>query len=190
MRAWRSAWGRRPSSCGARSAGGRGEGERDRQPPGLEAEARVEADVVHRARHRLEPDRARALRRQPLHARAYDALADPRLLHVGPHGEGPHPPFRTGEMHDVEGDDPAALVAPEHRALARVVDGVAPDRRVQEGHAHPHHAVATIALAEGVAEDLVERPQVADRDVERTVGLGRRTAVGRGRHQSPTSTVV
>src|SRR3954467_7104449 len=59
-------------------------------------------------------------------------------------------------MHHIEGNDVAAVVAPEHRPVSRVVDRVSPDRGIEKRHPHAHHSVAAISLCEGVAEDLVE----------------------------------
>jgi hypothetical protein len=94
------------------------DGERDGEAPRDEAERRVEADVVHRARHRLEPHGAGPALAQPRDAGAHDLLPEPAALRVRADGEGPHPPLAAREVRDVERGDLAAVAAPEHRPLA------------------------------------------------------------------------
>ena len=54
--------------------------------------------------------------------------AEPFTLAVGPHRERAHPALGTGAVHHVEGHHVAVGVAPDHGAVARVLDGVAPDQ--------------------------------------------------------------
>src|SRR5262245_36837978 len=74
-------------------------------------------------------------------------------------------------MHHVEGDDASALVAPQHRAFIGIFDRVAPDGRVEVGHAHTNHAVASIPLSERVAEDLIQLVDVLELRTIRTLDV-------------------
>ena len=102
--------------------------QRDGQVARHEAEPAVEADVVHRARHRLEPDGARPLGPEPVDPRLHHRGPEPLVLPVGPHRERPHPPFGARPVHHVEAGELPVGVAPDHGAVAGVLDGVAPDR--------------------------------------------------------------
>src|SRR5262249_10282559 len=79
-----------------------------------ESLTRIEADVVHRARHRFETDDRRALGFEPLDTTSDDFLSSPATLELRAHGKWSHPAFRTRPMDHVERDDLAAIVAPEH----------------------------------------------------------------------------
>ena len=72
-------------------------------------------------------------------------------------------------MYHVERRDVPAVVTPEHRPRVGVLDRVAPDRRIEIRDAHANHAVATIALGERVAEDLVQIGDVLEPRPERAV---------------------
>ena len=52
-------------------------------------------------------------------------------------------------------------VAPDHRAVAGVLEGVAPDQVVQLRDPHAHQPVPAVAVGERVGEDPVERIDVA-----------------------------
>ena len=153
------------------------------RPARKKAESRVEADVVHRARHRLEADHRRALRLEPLDAARDDLLPHSTALELGPHGEWAHPSFGARPMDHVERDDVTAIVAPEHRALRCVLDRVAPDGGIEERDAHADHAVATIALGERVAEHLVQLADLVEPSTKRPFDRVRAPGARR-RHQS------
>src|SRR4029079_12827807 len=125
-----------------------------------EPKARVEADVVHRARHRLEPDDAGGVLAEPIDAGAQDLLPEAPALPLGPHSEGAHPPFDPGAMRDVERDDLLAFTTPRHRPRPRILDRITPDRRIQEWHAYADHPVTPIAFRERIAEYLIQRRDV------------------------------
>src|SRR5207245_2789936 len=78
------------------------------------AEPGVEADVLDRARHRLETQGGNPLLEQPVHRRADDRLPHAAALAVGSYGERAHPAFGPGAVRDVERDDMPRLVAPQH----------------------------------------------------------------------------
>ena len=86
------------------------------------------------------PIDACAARREPARRPPHDLLADPRALRLRAHRERPHPSLAPRAVHDVERRDLAALVAPHHRAAGRILDRVAPDRGIEERHAHAHDA--------------------------------------------------
>src|SRR6185437_9375502 len=159
------------------------ERDRDREPAGHEAERRVEADVVHGARHGLEADRRRPRALQTRDPGPYDLLPHAAGLALRPNGQRTHPSFAARAVHDVEGHDLAPLVAPQERAGARILDRVAPDERIEVGHAHAHHAVAPIPLGEAVAEDLVEGGDVLHARPLRAVGMVPRSPRPRDGHQ-------
>src|SRR5687767_11035360 len=161
------------------------EREGDRQAARHEPEGGVEADVVHRARHRFQPDGPGPRLPQPLDATADDRLPQPGALPIGTDGERPHPAFDSGSVRDVEGHDLVTVITPDERAPIGILDGVPPDRGVEKRDANADHAVAAISLAEGIAEDLVQTSDVLEPRRLRSFGLMLGTPRPRGRHQSP-----
>src|ERR1041385_8189009 len=119
-------------------------GERDRHRAGDESESRVETDVLGRPRHRLEAKRRDAALDQPVGRRTHDRLPDARALAIRPHRERTHPSFDARQMRDVEPRDVAMLVAPDHRAVPRVEQRVAPHERVELRHADADQPVAMV----------------------------------------------
>src|ERR1700737_1932331 len=128
---------------------------RDGEVPGREAERGVEADVVHGARHRLEPNYRRPRLLQPFDSSRDDHLADTLPLIIGMHGERTHPAFDARAMDHVERRDAVARVAPDHCPILRVGNGEPPYRRVEVWHSHANHPVLAVALCERLAEDGV-----------------------------------
>src|SRR3990172_7240363 len=159
--------------------GGGGRGEAGRH----EAQPRIEADVLHRARHRLEPDHPASGAAQPRDPRVDGRLAVPRTLTVFADGERAHPPLHTGAVRDVERRDRTPIVAPEHRAVARILDRIAPDGGVERRHAHAHQAVAAVPVGEGLAEERVQRTDVGPLNGERSVEMAHVADVNARHHQ-------
>ncbi len=121
----------------------------------------VEPDVFGRARHRFEAQRRNAAVDEPVGGGSHDCLPDTAALPVGAHGERPHPPFGSRQMRDVERGDLLMLVAPHHRALAGIEQGVAPDQRIELRHADADEPIAAIAVGERVGKHAVQRLDVA-----------------------------
>jgi hypothetical protein len=99
-------------------------------------------------------------------AGAHDELSVSRTLTVVADGKRAHPSFDAGPVRDIERRHVSGRVAPEHRAVMRVVDRVAPDRRIERRHADADESVTPIALREGFAEQHVERTDVGACDRE------------------------
>src|SRR5207237_857907 len=119
--------------------------------------------------HGLESDGLGPMHLEPIDAAPHDLLPRSDALVFAAHGDRTHPPLDAGAMHDVEGDDFASLAAPHHRAVCGVANRVAPDGGIQEGHADADHAVATVALSERLAEDLIELVDLVEPRGIRTV---------------------
>ena len=111
------------------------------------------------------------------------SFPDAAALILRSHGEWTHPALGAGAVHHVERDDVTALVAPEHRALSGILDRVPPDSRVEKRHADADHPVATIALRERVAEDLIQLGDLIESRAERPFDRVR-APHARRRHQS------
>ena len=138
---------------------------------GDEADLGVEADVLDGARHRLETQGRDALLDQPIGRRAHDGLAHAAPLPVGPYRERTHPALQPRPVRDVERRDLVGLVAPQHRPIARVEQGVAPHVGIELRHAHAHQAVAAVAISEGFREHAVQPVDVALAGALRSVDL-------------------
>ncbi len=96
--------------------------------------------------------------------RATSSLPVPLAWILRAHRERSHPAFGARTVDHVECDDPPSVVAPQHRALGRIFDGVSPDGRIEERHANAWlMRVPTISLGERVAEDLVQVVDVLER---------------------------
>src|ERR1700687_1685095 len=137
---------------------------RDGEVPGRKAERGVEPDVVHGARHRLEPNYRRPRLLQPFDSSRDDHLADTLPLIIGMHGERTHPAFDARAMDHVERRDAVARVAPDHRPILSVGDGKLPYRGIEVRHPYANHPVFAVALGKRFAEDSVERGDFADAD--------------------------
>src|SRR2546423_5356491 len=122
-----------------------------------ESQGRVKADVVHRARHRLETDHLGTRLFQPIDTRRYDHFSDSLPLVIRMDGEWTHPPLDTRAMHHVEGGDSVAGVAPDHRAFFGVGDREFPHCRVEMRHPYADHAILAVSFRTSLAEDGVER---------------------------------
>ncbi len=134
---------------------------RHREVARSEPEAPVEADVLDRARHRLEAHGGDVLVHQPVHRGPHGRLADPHALPVGADRERAHPPLGARAVRYVEGDDLSRLVAPHHRAVARVEQRVAPHLGIEMRHPHADQAVTAVAVGERVGEHPVQALDVA-----------------------------
>src|SRR6266516_3430471 len=89
----------------------------------------VEADVVHRTRHRLEPDHFRAFLCQPLDAGRENQLADALSLIIRRDSQRTHPALDAGAMDHVERRDSIPRIAPDHRAFFGISNSELPYRR-------------------------------------------------------------
>src|SRR5262245_18408802 len=90
-------------------------------------------------------------------ASLHDSPAIATSLHFIAHGERTHPAFASRHVSEVERRYAAESVAPKHGTCASALDGELPDRGIERRHAHAGHSVATIAIAECLTEQLVER---------------------------------
>src|SRR6185437_6922056 len=157
---------------------------RDRQPPRYQAERRVEADVVHRAGHGFQPDRSGLGLLQPADPRSHDTLPHAGALEIGSYGQRTHPPFASRAVDDVEGRDLAAIIAPEERAAIRVGHGILPDGWIEVRHPYTGEPVAPVPLGEAVGKDAVQRGDVGESCLERSLRHLMRPPVAGDGHQS------
>src|SRR2546426_7719273 len=136
-------------------------GQRDGEKPGPKPQSRVKADVLRRARHRLETQGRYATIDQPVGGRPYDRLADAGALAIRTHCQRTHPSFDAGLMSDVERRDVVVLVAPDHRSFTGIEQRVPPDERIELRDANADQPVAAVAVGEGFREDAVQPLDVA-----------------------------
>src|SRR6185437_16965531 len=101
----------------------------------------------------------------------HDLLPHAPGLALRPNGQRAHPPFAARAVHHVERHDLAVVVAPQERTGAGILDGVAPDERIEVRHPHADPAVAAIALGAAVAADLIERGDVLHARPERAIRM-------------------
>src|ERR1700680_675617 len=153
--------------------------------PRCEAKGRIEADVVHRPWHRLEPDHSCALLFQPLHTVGDDHLADSLALIVGVDSQRPHPPLDARPMDHVERRDSVTRIAPDHRAILRVRDRELPHCRIQVRYPNANHSVFAVTLGECLAEHRVKRRNLAHTDTLGCLRHPRMPPVARERHHAP-----
>ena len=122
---------------------------------------------------------------EPVDAGPHHRRAQPLALAVGTHGERPHPPFGARAVHHVERHHVAVGIAPHHRAVAGVLDRVAPDERVELRHPHARPARRGCSVGERLGEDPVERDRCRGASAGRARG-----ALRSGRHIVPSHRLV
>src|SRR5207247_2245648 len=104
--------------------------------------------------------------------------------------EWSHPALDARAMDHVECRDSVARIAPYHRAFFGISDGEFPYCRIQVRYANTYHSVFPITLGERLAENRVERWDLADAGAFwRLRNPGVSPVTGKRHHAAPASRV-
>src|SRR4029079_15724186 len=81
-------------------------------------------------------------------------------LMLGMNRERTHPGFGSRKVSDIESDNAATIVTPQHCTCSRIGNCESPHRWLEMWNAPPSHSVAAIPLGQRFAENFVQLANV------------------------------